>query len=379
MVLEDCSGKMHAKLDNRATKTNSCQPFNFIELTQEIASKGIGLVYELGDQSIRSQLVGSLVGMFGEGKKATQKITADTELFDNNALGQAPDGSTLSTYQSILSLASDMNQPELVYKFMHLASHNSMWQSRKGAAFGFSSIVSQAEAELKPHLATLIPRLYRYQYDPNPKVNEAMTSIWRALVKEPKKAVQEYFDVIIRDLLEGMGARAWRTRESRYFLLLITTVVYCPFHVVNILAFLFENSCSAMADLLQGRSVEEIEKYLENIWTMSFRALDDIKESVRLAAFKTCRALTLMTVKYCDPKNVTAAEGQRVLDIMVPFLVQKGLMSSAEEVSKFSLTTILKICKQAGPLLRSHIPLVVGALLEGLTSMEPQMMSMTDF
>ncbi|KAF9344905.1 hypothetical protein BGX26_003767 [Mortierella sp. AD094] len=322
------------------------------ELTQEVASKGIGLVYELGDQSIRNQLVGSLVGMFGEGRKAAPKVTGDTELFDTNTLGQTPDGSSLSTYQSILSLASDMNQPELVYKFMHLASHNSMWQSRKGAAFGFSSIVSQAEAELKPHLATLIPKLYRYQYDPNPKVNEAMTSIWRALVKEPKKAVQEYFDVIIKDLLEGMGARAWRTRES---------------------------SCLAMADLLQGRSVEEIERYLENIWTMSFRTLDDIKESVRAAAFKTCRALTLMTVKYCDPKNVSAAEGQRVLDIMVPFLVQKGLMSSAEEVSKFSLSTILKICKQAGPLLRSHIPAIVVALLEGLTSMEPQMMNYLSF
>ncbi|KAG0371099.1 hypothetical protein BGZ54_000043 [Gamsiella multidivaricata] len=323
-----------------------------IELTQEVASKGIGLVYELGDQSLRSQLVGSLVGMFGEGKKATVKVTGDTELFDSNALGQAPDGSSLSTYQSILSLASDMNQPELVYKFMHLASHNSMWESRKGAAFGFSSIVSQAEAELKPHLATLIPRLYRYQYDPNPKVNEAMTSIWRALVKEPKKAVQEYLDVIIKDLLDGMGARAWRTRES---------------------------SCLAMADLLQGRSVEEIEAYLESIWTMSFRTLDDIKESVRNAAFKTSRALTLMTVKYCDPKNVSAVEGQRVLDIMVPFLVQKGLQSSADEVSKFSLSTILKICKQAGPLLRSHISIIVVALLEGLTSMEPQMMNYLSF
>ncbi|KAF9430239.1 hypothetical protein BGZ94_007776 [Podila epigama] len=315
------------------------------ELTQEVASKGIGLVYDLGDQSMRAQLVDSLVGMFGD-RKTAQKVTGETELFDGNALGQAPDGSSLSTYQSILSLASDMNQPELVYKFMHLASHNSMWQSRKGAAFGFSSIVSQAEAELKPHLVTLIPRLYRFQYDPNPKVNEAMTSIWRALVKEPKKAVQEYFDVIIKDLLEGMGARAWRT---------------------------------PMADLLQGRSVKEIEQYLENIWTMSFRALDDIKESVRVAAFKTCRALTLMTVKYCDPKNVTDAEGRRVLDIMVPFLLTRGLLSSAEEVSKFSLTTLLKICKQAGPLLRSHISAIIVALLEGLTSMEPQMMNYLSF
>ncbi|KAF9962710.1 hypothetical protein BGZ70_007955 [Mortierella alpina] len=304
------------------------------ELTQEVASKGIGLVYELGDQSIRSQLVGSLVGMFGEGKKPASKVTGDTELFDGNVLGQTPDGSSLSTYQSILSLASDMNQPELVYKFMHLASHNSMWQSRKGAAFGFSSIVSQAELELKPYLATLIPRLYRYQYDPNPKVNEAMTSIWRSLVKEPKKAVQEYFDVIINDLLEN---------------------------------------------LLQGRSVEEIEKYLEKIWTMSFRTLDDIKESVRTAAFKTCRALTLMTVRYCDPKHVSEAEGKRVLDIIVPFLVGKGLLSTAEEVSKFSLTTILKICKQAGPLLRSHIPAIITALLDGLTSMEPQMLNYLSF
>ncbi|KAG0202738.1 hypothetical protein BGX28_004843 [Mortierella sp. GBA30] len=322
------------------------------ELTQEVASKGIGLVYELGDQSMRSQLVESLVGMFGEGKKTASKVTGETELFDSSALGQAPDGSSLSTYQSILSLASDMNQPELVYKFMHLASHNSMWQSRKGAAFGFSSIVAQAETELRPYLATLIPRLYRYQYDPNPKVNDAMTSIWKALVKEPKKAVQEYFDVIINDLLGSMGARQWRTRES---------------------------SCLAMADLLQGRSVEEIEKYLEKIWTMSFRTLDDIKESVRTAAFKTCRALTLMTVKYCDPKHVSEAEGQRVLDIIIPFLVGKGLLSTAEEVSKFSLATILKICKQAGALLRSHIPVIAIALLDGLTSMEPQMMNYLSF
>ncbi|KAG0252530.1 hypothetical protein DFQ27_008011 [Actinomortierella ambigua] len=322
------------------------------EMTQEVASKGIGLVYDLGDQKMRTQLVESLVGMFGENRRANQKVTGETEIFESNALGQAPDGSSLSTYQSILSLASDMNQPELVYKFMHLASHNAMWQSRKGAAFGFSSILAQAEQELKPYMATLIPKLYRYQYDPNPKVNEAMTSIWRSLVKEPKKAVQEYFDVIIQDLLTGMGARAWRSRES---------------------------SCLAMADLLQGRTVEEIAKYLEQIWNMSFRALDDIKESVRVAAFKTCRAMTLMTVKYCDPKHVKVAEGERVLSIVIPFLLHKGLVSSAEDVCKFSLTTLLKICKQAGPLLKKHIPEIVVALLEGLTSMEPQMMNYLSF
>ena len=167
---------------------------------------------------MKEQLVESLVGMFSEGKRPKETIDRDTQLFDSNTLGQTPDGSAISTYQSILSLASDMNQPELVYKFMQLASHNAMWQSRKGAAFGFSTILIQAEKELEPYLKDLIPRLYRFQYDPNPKVNEAMTSIWKALVKDPKNTIDKYFDIIVKDLLKGLSDRLWRTRESRYFL-----------------------------------------------------------------------------------------------------------------------------------------------------------------
>ena len=39
--------------------------------------------------------------------------------------------SSLSTYKELCSIASDLNQPDLIYKFMHLASHNAMWNSRK--------------------------------------------------------------------------------------------------------------------------------------------------------------------------------------------------------------------------------------------------------
>ena len=37
----------------------------------------------------------------------------------------------LSTYKELCSLASDLNQPDLVYKFMNLANHHAMWNSRK--------------------------------------------------------------------------------------------------------------------------------------------------------------------------------------------------------------------------------------------------------
>ena len=42
--------------------------------------------------------------------------------------------------------------------------------SRRGAAFGFAGIAKLAGSQLTPHVATLIPKLYRYQYDPNPRV-----------------------------------------------------------------------------------------------------------------------------------------------------------------------------------------------------------------
>lgn len=37
----------------------------------------------------------------------------------------------LSTYKELCSLASDLNKPDLIYKFMHLANHNALWNSKK--------------------------------------------------------------------------------------------------------------------------------------------------------------------------------------------------------------------------------------------------------
>ncbi len=35
-------------------------------------------------------------------------------------------------YRELCGLATDMGQPDLVYKFMHLANYNATWNSRKG-------------------------------------------------------------------------------------------------------------------------------------------------------------------------------------------------------------------------------------------------------
>jgi len=319
------------------------------EFTQEVASKGIGLVYDLGNDKVKQDLVGSLVNTLSEGRKM-EKVNENTQIFNN--LGTTPDGSQLSTYKDLLGLASDMNQPDLVYKFMNLASHNAIWNSRRGASLGFSVIMSQARNDLLPHLPTLIPKLYRFQFDPNVKVNTAMKQVWKSLVTNPKEAIDKYFDVIIVELISSLGDRMWRTRES---------------------------SCLALADLLHGRKIGQLEKYLEDLWNMTFRVLDDVKESVRVAAFSACKVLTKITVSNCDPSVVSPENGKKTMEIIVPFLLKKGLPSPAEEVRLFALNTLFKLCKTSGVLLKPHITDIISILLESLSSLEPQAINYLSF
>lgn len=67
----------------------------------------------------------------------------------------------------------------------------------QGAAFGFSSIATQAREQLAPHLPLLVPRLYRYKYDPSPNIQLTMSNIWSAVVPESKKAVSIAYLYII--------------------------------------------------------------------------------------------------------------------------------------------------------------------------------------
>lgn len=66
----------------------------------------------------------------------------------------------------------------------------------------FASIAKLAGERLQPYIAALVPKLYRYQYDPNARVRDSMVHIWRALIDNPKKTVDENFDAIATELLK---------------------------------------------------------------------------------------------------------------------------------------------------------------------------------
>lgn len=125
----------------------------------------------------KSDLVESLLTTFNIGKS---RITKDTKISIDK------EGKSFSTYSELCSVANEMGQPALIYKFLDLASHHSIWNSRLGAAFSLGSIIS-ADKELLPKLAQLIPKLFRYQFDPNTKIKDAMGALWKSLVTDPRQ------------------------------------------------------------------------------------------------------------------------------------------------------------------------------------------------
>uniref|UniRef100_A0A7N0UGU9 Proteasome-associated protein ECM29 homolog n=1 Tax=Kalanchoe fedtschenkoi TaxID=63787 RepID=A0A7N0UGU9_KALFE len=317
------------------------------ELTQELASQGMSIVYELGDEEMKKNLVNALVStLTGAGKrKRAIKLVEDSEVFQEGALGQNPGGGKLSTYKELCSLANEMGQPDMIYKFMDLANHQASLNSKRGAAFGFSKIAKQAGDALQPHMRSLVPRLLRYQYDPDKNVQDAMAHIWKSLVADSKKTIDEYFDIIIEDLIVQSGSRLWRSREA---------------------------SCLALADNIQGRRFDQVGKHLKNIWTAAFRAMDDIKETVRKSGDSLCRSVTTLTIRLCDVTLTEASDASKTMDTVLPLLLAEGILSKVDSIRKASIGIVMKLAKGAGVAIRPHLPELVCCMLESLSSLEDQ-------
>ncbi|KAJ4344658.1 proteasome component M29 [Didymosphaeria variabile] len=300
------------------------------EVVQEAASRGLGLVYEKGDRQLKDDLVRDLVGSFSDNKaKMSGTVSEDTQLFEPGALPTG-DGS-ITTYKDILSLASEVGDSSLVYRFMSLASNNSIWSSRAAfGRFGLSNIFSDSSVD--GYLAEnpkLYPKLYRYRFDPNPNVQRSMNDIWNALVKDSSATIDKNFDAIMDDLL---------------------------------------------TNLVQGRNIDKYEKYLGDIWDKCFKVLDDIKESVRAAAASLARVLTGILTRSLEAGDSSIKTADAMLSRVLPFLFSgSGLESSAEEVRMFAVHTLVQIVKKSNAkTLNPHVPELVERLLGLLSSLEPE-------
>ena len=313
------------------------------ELVQETGSRGLSLVYEMGDKVVRENLVRDLVQSFtGNTGRLGGSVTEDTQLFEPGAL-PTEGGSSVTTYKDIISLANEVGDPSLVYRFMNLASNNAIWSSRAAfGRFGLSNIL--ANSDYLSANKKFYPKLYRYRFDPNPNVQRSMYDIWKALVQNPNAVIEENFDLIMEDLLKSLLGKEWRVREA---------------------------SCAAIANLVQDRDVEKYEKYLDDIWTAAFKVVDDIKETVRAAALTLCRTLVNLLIRNLEVGDGMTKRAGVMLDHALEFLLKQFSTGGSQDVQLHAVSSLLEIVTKC-PLkaLRRFAPALLENLITSLSSLE---------
>ncbi|KAI0020205.1 proteasome component [Xylariomycetidae sp. FL0641] len=310
------------------------------ELVQETASRGLALVYEKGDQSLKGDLVKDLVASF-TGTKTQLKVDQDTELFDAGALPTGG-GKSITSYKDIIGLANEVGDQSLIYKFMALATNAATWTARSAfGRFGLSNILSDADLDPK-----IYPKLFRYRFDPNSNVRRSMDDIWKAVVKDQTAVIDQHFDAIMTDLLRSiLDGREWRVREA---------------------------SCAAIADLIYGQPFPKYEKYYIEIWRLTLKVLDDQKGSVRNAALKLSMGLSKTLVTQLQENN-SSSSAKAMTAHVVPFLLSdKGVENSVEEAKFMAITTVLDVVKNGGDALKPFIPTIITHFLGLLSTVEPE-------
>ncbi|OTA97517.1 hypothetical protein M434DRAFT_391964 [Hypoxylon sp. CO27-5] len=310
------------------------------ELVQETASRGLALVYEKGDQSLKGDLVKDLVASF-TGSKTQLKVDEETELFDAGALPTG-EGKSITSYKDIISLANEVGDQSLIYKFMALATNAATWTARSAfGRFGLSNILSDAELDPK-----IYPKLYRYRFDPNSNVRRSMDDIWKAVVKDQTVVIDTHFDAIMNDLLKSiLDGREWRVREA---------------------------SCAAIAELIYGQPFSKYEKYYTEIWRVTLRVLDDQKGSVRAAALKLCMSLSKTLVTQLQENNSSASAKAMIAQVLPFLLSDKGIENSVKDVKFMTISTVLDVVKNGGDALKPFIPTIITHFLGLLSTVEPE-------
>ncbi|EEB05129.1 proteasome component [Schizosaccharomyces japonicus yFS275] len=328
------------------------------DFLQETAAIGLKATYDLSSKEEKQSFTTKLMQTItADATSLTQKtsFTEETELFKTNQ-------GKVATYKDICSLANESGNPELLYTFLHVANSSAVWSSRKGAALGLESIFKADKASLEllfgdnMRSSALIAKLYRFKHDPTTSVAETMDKIWKLLSPADFK-IEHYRDAIIKECLSNMTDRSWRNRES---------------------------AVNTLTDLLGGVPLTYILNDMEMLLRMAFRAMDDIKESVRISAVPLCKMLVRSLLNSIEETSVNRTDagikrGTEILNVALPFFIDQGNNSTAKEVNAFAYDTVTKLVKTKSPSLSPFVPELAEALLGYLTKYESQVASFLDF
>lgn len=288
----------------------------------------------------------------------------------------------ITTYKELCSLASDLNQPEMIYQFMQLANHNAAWNSKLGAAFGLKSISKAAQSQMQPYLGKIVPRLYRYKYDPTPKIQNSMISIWDSLVKDSKEVIEAHYWAILDELITNLTDKEWRVRIAcclairdlikranglrlRYDERKLTTkeTVSASKMEVDKEPQPGPSNAAESSEMEIDEPLDE-EPELKQLWIQLFRVMDDYHEGTRLAAEGTAKTLSKVSRRKHFNNKITSVgngfffqicvvaassnlgkSGKVVVGTILPIILEVGVTHTVAEIRSLRFYFFFKSIK----------------------------------
>ncbi|KAJ3353956.1 hypothetical protein GGF32_002721 [Allomyces javanicus] len=264
------------------------------------------------------------------------------------APAQAATAPAFVLFDCLVGAARDIKQPTAACLLLQLLKLSEASGAPGAAARDRSIDWTNPEAEaIREQLpvADLVPVLFRLQCHTNQAVADAIRGMVAALVKPPNAPLEEHYPAIFREIKRGLQHSAPIVRETA---------------LLALLEVFKHHAAAADHDTVTASPVAP---FLDEVLgKAALRLLDDVHESIQQAAVRACTVL-------CQHMPVAMA---------MPFVLD-GLKSSAAEVTRFSLLTIKKLTADRPRQVRPHVPETVQALLEALSSLEPQVLNYLSF
>ncbi|CAM4762842.1 unnamed protein product [Rotaria magnacalcarata] len=346
------------------------------EFNQELSCKCLIYLYEIiENDELELKFNNKLFEYFTDSTRSysnqltTMVYEHDANNNNNNNKQQLNiDNTQLILYKELCSLVDLLSieknlKSQLFYSLLYLAHENSIWSTtRYGQIFHLNNYEKQSIEFISIYIQQLISRLYRLLFDPQIRVQESINRIWNKLFSSIKQItiVEKYFSIIFKDLYNDILSSRWRIRES------IQLALLDIFRMLN--RKLIDN--------------EQYIKLFQELFRRLFAVCDDTKESVRKAALATINAFKQNCVLLaCDPATTISnaisdeehkARGRYVLEQILPVILNDGLYNKNEDISKFSLNTIIEIIRYGDrDTLKPYCTVIIVALFEALSSIEP--------
>lgn len=102
---------------------------------QEVAGKGLALVYQAASSESKQGLVDSLVDALSTGRRRAATAGAaqggGVDVHGATHAGAALSEAGAGAYGEMCAVANDVGRPDLIYSFLSMASHHAAWTTRR--------------------------------------------------------------------------------------------------------------------------------------------------------------------------------------------------------------------------------------------------------